>query len=512
MLVATIRLGGILALLYALTRMRCAGPPFEQLEHLLSSASDSRPLSHFASAVTDASHVPNVAAPSTHADESWADLYGHQVPPDHEVSPFDSSTEAAYSGLDHDLYSLMHQQGSSQVGSSSSRLKESVPASPLQLLSDVQQQFWDAITTRKVSERKKIGIVLPFTGQASPSALQSYTDALTMLHLKYGVWPYNVGGNRFLLHEYTPIKYHLHNIHGPTTSKSSTLLFGVWEQTGNSAHDPDTNRYIGAFETPTRGLTRRYIKKALVQNVQRIASGHVLSSSTAKFTLLPLRKPIHELHTMLDHHSGTSVGFPSTVEQSSQAFVTDHLSVPPGTPRLLPVSDATPILAPPYRSFPFALPLPLTKEQKESLLNDAIGLLLAEHSNRVMKAVPFVGLDLTGGLLEDTFGNVRKSFWVLSDTLVLVRQTSGFEAPYAAPYAGMISSQPLANRLYLWQRSPVPDYDGYLYQLVGMIDADASSTHVTGHLPEYKAARKIYLFLARSDLIFDQTKLNWKDK
>lgn len=162
MLVASIRLGGLLALLYALTTVHCAGPPYEQWEHLISSASTSRPLSSFFSTETNPSQVSSIAAPSIDMDESWADLFMRHGSADHMTNPVDPSTEAAYDDLEHDLDTLRNQQEAAQIGSNV-HVQES--GAVRQLLSEVQKHHRAAVVQTGKGGRRRITaeLFLPFT-------------------------------------------------------------------------------------------------------------------------------------------------------------------------------------------------------------------------------------------------------------------------------------------------------------------------------------------------------------
>ncbi|SPO32225.1 uncharacterized protein UTRI_02782 [Ustilago trichophora] len=539
MLVAGIRFCALIALLYAPNKVLCAGLPFEEWEHLLSSAGDSRPLSPFASAATSPSHVPSVVAPSIGTDGSWADLLMRHGSAGHITPPVDPSTAAAYDDLEQDLNTLKRQRVNSQIGSSND-LRDLSPAAAV--LSDVQKQFWAKVSKRKKTGRKHPPIVLPFKEKASQNAFESYTQTLTRLPPESGLWPFKVGEKQFLLHHFGRIRSHMKELHDFTLDRPNVFLFGVWEPTGPSAMSADTYRYIGLFETPHYTITKQHRDNELARTVQQIESADVLGPSTARFKLAEPRKLTSAPQTSvpsspgndgpstqtseiinpfgesfdrprrLDHISGTTGSFPSTVEQPSTAPMDDRI-LPLGEQNLEQIDDAALAEAPHYHPLPFPVPPTLTEEQREALLERAVSKLQLPHSHRMMKSYSFKGPFLSPRLASEAFAFYPKGFWVLDDGLILVRQDPDLKVGYAAIDGNMHSKLEPKYQLFLWKRTAAPDSSGYVYQLVGMIDSNLSSYAMVRSLLRYRREDTAHdHFFSGPDSIYDQSKLLWREK
>ncbi|SPO25117.1 uncharacterized protein UTRI_02781_B [Ustilago trichophora] len=531
MLVSGIRLGGLLALLYTVTTVRTAGPPFEQWEHLLSSASTSRPLSSFASAATNPSHISSIAAPSVGTDESWVDLYMRHRSAGHVTNVVDPSTTEAYDDLEQNLSTLKHQLENSQI-ESSNHLRAS---SPEERLSDVRNQYRATTAARRKGGRPRIEplLFLPFKQEVAQSELESYTDRLTRMPSQFGVWPYQVSGKQFLLHLFREkLRLHVNALHDHKLKDTNNLIFGVWEQMRDPSHDAGIYRYLGAFEAPINKVTAEHKETILAPTVLRIETANVLSPSTATFKLVkhtkdlfapqtlvpsgmssgsigPSSHPITE-PTTLNQLSGDTEALPSMVTHYSRPPVKD-LPVALSLLRFGPAHDAVP--AEPPRYYPLSSqPSRLTKEEKDAFFDMAEKRLNIAKSHRLVKTYPFDGPYLTPHLTFEAFAYPRGAFWALSDSLFLVRAREDSTTQYAASHGNMISKEKPSHQLFLWKRSPALGARGYIYQLVGMMDSAINSAQAVLGLRGYKRGTARLHYLAGPDSIYDEAEPEWLEK
>lgn len=148
----------------------------------------------------------------------------------------------------------------------------------MQELGDLQVRFFEAANSVLRGDEPRFW---PYRDSLSSTAFENNIGSPKRLNGRFGLWPYQVGPNRYLLYQTSSETTPFRMLNGRLPGGSYRVYLGVLRDVGPEG--THIYQYIGAFRAPHRARLSPYRMRALKPTARRIKTMRTVGRSTIQF-------------------------------------------------------------------------------------------------------------------------------------------------------------------------------------------------------------------------------------
>ena len=211
--------------------------------------------------------------PSTSIDGSWSDILHRQSSEDARSALLQYDPSATVTGQ----WQHPSTSDSGLGGPGNILIRQLDLNERTQALTAIKDQFYTQLGSRARGNEVR---VWPYQGQLSWKDFAYCVGTLPNLDAKFGVWPYRLGENQYLLQQASSTGRAFRLLSGYSPPNHSRVYFYVFREAG--PRGSELFQFIGTFRTPDRSRLLPFRQAYLIPVSRQVRSVEVISRSLVR--------------------------------------------------------------------------------------------------------------------------------------------------------------------------------------------------------------------------------------